>query len=120
MTDYRVDNLRRRKRAERREFIGEGLFIMLVFGSLWLAVWAFSSFTNEGFSCERFPITVENGDTLDGIVREFCAGEVTSALDQVVRVYGTTIYAGNTIYLPTSDKCTLTLNDAGEVYETCE
>jgi len=53
-------------------------------------------------------------------VREFCAGEVTSALDQVVRVYGTTIYAGNTIYLPTNDKCTLTLNDAGEVYETCD
>jgi len=120
MTDYRVDNLRRRRRAEQRGLIGETLFIAFIFGSLWLALWVSLSFTREGFACERFSITVEAGDTLDGIVREYCAGEVVSALDQVVRVYGTTIYAGDTIYLPTSDKCTLTLDDAGEVYETCD
>jgi len=120
MTDYRVDNLRRRRRAERRELVGETLFIAFIFGSLWLALWAFLSFTREGFACEKYPITVQVGDTLDGIVRENCVGEVVNALDQVVKVYGTTIYAGNTIYLPTSDRCTLTLTDSGEVYESCD
>lgn len=119
MTDYRVDNLRRRRRAKRRASIGEGLFVMFVFGCLWLSVWAFSHLTSEGFVCESRPITVQAGDTLDGIVREHCSGTVTDALDEVVRVYGTTIHANDTIYLPTNDKCSLTLT-AGEVYESCQ
>lgn len=120
MTDYRVDNLRRRKRAERQTFAGEVLFIFVMVAFIYLVVWFVGSFTSEGFACDSRPITVQSGDTLDGIVREHCSGVVTDALDEVVRVYGTTIHANDTIYLPTSDKCTLTIDDAGEVYERCD
>lgn len=119
MTDYRADNLRRRKRAERRAFGGEVAFVFGMVVFIWLSVWLIGKITSEGFVCESRPITVQSGDTLDGIVREHCSGEVLIALDQVVEVYGTTIHANDTIYLPTSDKCTLTIDDAGEVYEAC-
>lgn len=120
MTDYRVDNLRRRKRAERRAFGGEVAFVLGMVAFVWLSVWVVGKITSVGFVCESRPITVQSGDTLDGIVREHCSGVVTDALDEVVRVYGTTIHANDTIYLPTSDKCSLTLTDAGEVYESCQ
>lgn len=116
----RVDNLRQRKRAERRLLAGEFAFILGMVAFVWLSVWLVGKMTSEGFVCESRPITVQSGDTLDGIVREYCSGEVLNALDQVVNVYGTTIHANDTIYLPTSDKCALTIDDAGEVYERCD
>ena len=116
----RVDNYRLRRRAERRAFIGEFAFILGMVAFVWLSVWLIGKMTSVGFVCESRPITVQAGDTLDGIVREHCSGEVLVALDEVVRVYGTTIHANDTIYLPTSDKCTLTIDDAGEVYERCD
>lgn len=116
----RVDNYRQHKRAERRAFIRELLFIFGMVAFVYVAVWFIGNLTSEGFVCESRPITIQYGDTLDGIVREHCSGEVLNALDQVVKVYGTTIHANDTIYLPTSDKCTLTIDDAGEVYERCD
>lgn len=103
MTDYRVDNLRRRRRAERRAFASEFAFIVGMVGLLWVSVWLVGKVTSEGFVCESRPITVQSGDTLDGIVREHCSGVVTDALDEVVRVYGTTIHANDTIYLPSGE-----------------
>lgn len=111
-----VDNYRRKRLGDNAL---DGLTLMFLFALIWFVMWVASGGLAVGFTCDTRPITVQSGDTLDGIVREFCAGTVTDALDQVVRVYGTTIYPNTMIYLPSSDRCTLTLDDAGQVYENC-
>ena len=111
-----VDNYRRRHFGDN---VLDGLTLMFLFALIWFVMWVASGALSAGFTCDTRPITVQSGDTLDGIVREFCAGTVTDALDQVVRVYGATIYPNTVVYLPSSDRCTLTLDDAGQVYENC-
>lgn len=111
-----VDNYRRKRLGDN---VLDGLTLMFLFALIWFVMWVASGGLAVGFTCDTRPITVQSGDTLDGIVREFCAGTVTDALDQVVKVYGTTIYPNTMIYLPSSDRCTLTLDDAGQVYENC-
>lgn len=56
------------------------------------------------FTCPEITVTIQKGDTLDGIVRKHCKGTVTNALDILVNQYGATIYPFQTIALPTSDR----------------
>lgn len=114
-----VDKSRRSARRQFGDTVLDGLTLMFLFALIWFVLWVASGGLSAGFACDTRPITVQSGDTLDGIVREFCTGTVTDALDQVVRVYGVTIQPNQTIYLPSSDRCTLTLDDAGQVYENC-
>jgi len=55
------------------------------------------------YTCPNLSITVKNGDTLDGIVRKHCSGTFTDALDDMVSEYGSTIYAGQIVILPTDN-----------------
>jgi hypothetical protein len=60
----------------------------------------FFSMSSPSYSCPNITVTVKQGDTLDGIVREHCSGTFTDALDDMVSEYGTTIYAGQVVILP--------------------
>jgi hypothetical protein len=118
------DNYHRRSRYEAASMPVRRFFVWLfiwafVFCFLWVFLRSFFHLTDSGFVCETRPITVQAGDTLDDIVREFCAGQVTEALDQVVRVYGATIHPNDTLYLPASDLCPLLTTDSGQVYDDC-
>lgn len=60
----------------------------------------FFGMSSPSYSCPNITVTVKQGDTLDGIVREHCSGTYTDALDDMVSEYGTTIYAGQVVILP--------------------
>lgn len=111
----RVDNLR--KRTERGKLLSEVLFLFAIVGFIYGSAW-FISNLNGGFVCETRAITVQAGDTLDEIVRDHCEGEVTRALDNVVRVYGATIQPNQTIYLPKNEKCLVDVV-GDDVYDEC-
>ena len=60
----------------------------------------FFGMSSPSYSCPNITVTVKQGDTLDGIIREHCSGTFTDALDDMVSEYGTTIYAGQVVILP--------------------
>ena len=60
----------------------------------------FFGMSKPSYTCPNLSVTVKQGDTLDGIVREHCSGTFTDALDDMVSEYGTTIYAGQVVILP--------------------
>jgi hypothetical protein len=60
----------------------------------------FFGMSKPSYTCPNITVTVKQGDTLDGIVREHCSGTFTDALDDMVSEYGTTIYAGQVVILP--------------------
>jgi hypothetical protein len=53
------------------------------------------------FFCNGAPITIKDGDTLYWIARTNCEGNTMNVVDELVRVYGTDLTVGNTIYLLT-------------------
>ena len=74
--------------------------------------------TLDDFSCETQPRTVVDGDTLWAIAEDKCEGNIQVVVDNLVDVYGTTIHAGQTIWLPLDSDCLLE-NRGGQVYDTC-
>ena len=74
--------------------------------------------TLDDFSCETEPHTVVDGDTLWAIAENKCEGNIQVVVDNLVDVYGTTIHAGQTIWLPLDSKCLLD-NRGGQVYDVC-
>lgn len=72
------------------------------------------------FFCNGAPISIKDGDTLYWIARTNCDGNTMNVLDQLVRVYGTDLTVGDTIYLPTHSSCEIRLTDGGQVMEDCK
>ena len=71
------------------------------------------------FFCDGTPVTIKNGDTLYWIARTNCEGNTMEVVDRLVKLYGTTLTIGDTIYLPTHNACELRLTDGGQVLEEC-
>lgn len=71
------------------------------------------------FFCSGTPLTIKEGDTLYWITRTHCDGNTMNALDKVVAFYGTTLTIGDTIYLPTYNRCELRRTDGGQIMEEC-
>jgi hypothetical protein len=71
------------------------------------------------FFCDGTPVTVKNGDTLYWIARTNCEGNTMEVVDRLVKLYGTNLAIGDTIYLPTHSTCELRITDGGEVMEEC-
>lgn len=79
--------------------------------------------TKEGFSCGTSSHVVVEGDTLWEIAENNCSGNIQRVSDELVRVYGLPLEVGNTIYLPKSDECKLSIEETqGQeyVYEKCK
>ena len=62
---------------------------------------------------------VKDGDTLYWIARTNCEGNTMEVVDRLVKLYGTDLTIGDTIYLPTHNSCELRMTDGGEVFEDC-
>ena len=43
-----------------------------------------------------------------------------NVVDELVRVYGTDLTVGDTIFLPTHPNCELRMTDGGQVMEECK
>ena len=71
------------------------------------------------FFCDGTPVTIKNGDTLYWIARTNCEGNTMEVVDRLVKLYGTDLAVGDTIYLPTHNTCELRITDGGEVLEEC-
>lgn len=67
------------------------------------------------FFCNGAPITLEKDDTLYWVVRTNCEGNIMNVVNKVIKVYGTDLIVGKTIYLPTHPNCELRLTDGGQV-----
>ena len=73
---------------------------LMVIAMVIISLLVFFGLSSPSYSCPNITVTVRQGDTLDGIIREHCSGTYTDALDDIVSEYGTTIYAGQTVTLP--------------------
>jgi hypothetical protein len=73
---------------------------LFTIASVIISLLIFFGMSSPSYSCPNITVTVKQGDTLDGIVREHCSGTYTDALDDMVSEYGTTIYAGQVVILP--------------------
>jgi hypothetical protein len=74
---------------------------------------------NSEFFCNGASVTVKDGDTLYWIARTNCEGNTMEVVDRLVKLYGTDLAVGDTIYLPTHNTCELRITDGGEVLEEC-
>ena len=95
----------------------------LLFGALCVGTvvaYTVGEATSNNFTCELDPHHVVYGDTLWGIAEKKCEGDIQRVTDNLVDVYGTTIQAGQNIYLPENESCLLTITDGGEVFESCD
>ena len=68
-------------------------------------VWAFSWGVGKAiepptYACAVSTVNVEKGDTIDGIARRNCTGEVLAVISILVDMYGTDIDTWQTIHLP--------------------
>lgn len=74
---------------------------------------------NSEFFCNGASVTVRDGDTLYWIARTNCEGNTMEVVDRLVKLYGTNLAIGDTIYLPTHNTCELRITDGGDVFEEC-
>ena len=89
------------------------------------SVFAFSFLSKQNrqdneFFCHGAPITIKEGDTLYWIAQENCQGNIMNVVDKLVKVYGTNLTVGNTIYLPTHPNCELRITDGGQIVDECK
>jgi hypothetical protein len=72
------------------------------------------------FFCNGASVSIKEGDTLYWIARTNCEGNTMNVVDELVRVYGTDLTVGDTIFLPTHPNCELRMTDGGQVMEDCK
>ena len=71
--------------------------------------------TDSQFHCRGQAIQILEGDTLWWIAHENCEGNIMDVVDKLIKVYGSDLIVGKTIYLPTHQNCELRLTDGGQV-----
>lgn len=77
------------------------VFTPLIVALLWAGSWALGKATEPPtYSCDTLAVNVESGDTIDGIARRHCVGEVLAVIDTLVAMYGTDIDTWQVIHLP--------------------
>lgn len=76
------------------------LTVLSVGGVLFL-VWAVQDYNKRmnTYSCDTAPVTVYRDDTLWQIARQYCWGNLSVAVDDLVEEYGTNIQIGQVIHL---------------------
>ena len=57
-----------------------------------VAVWSVWKAITEPYTCEKATHIVQEGDTISGIVRQYCRGNLSQADYDFVKKYGTLIH----------------------------
>lgn len=77
------------------------VFTPLIIALVWAGWWGVGKAVEPPtYSCDTLAVNVEKGDTIDGIARRHCVGEVLAVIDTLVAMYGTDIDTWQTIHLP--------------------
>lgn len=77
------------------------VFSPLIVALLWAGSWALGKATQPPtYSCDVRTVDVESGDTIDGIVRSHCVGDVLAVIDLMVTMYGARIDTWQVLHLP--------------------
>lgn len=77
------------------------VFTPLVISLIIVGVWGLRQTVKQPtYSCAVRSVNVERGDTIDGIARRHCVGDVLAVIDTLVTMYGTRIDTWQTIHLP--------------------
>jgi hypothetical protein len=77
------------------------VFSPLLVALLWAGWWGLNKAVEPPrYRCDTPAVNVEKGDTIDGIARRHCQGEVSAVIDTLVAMYGTRIDTWQTIHLP--------------------
>ena len=80
-------------------------FTPLAIGLVWVGLWGLRTATQPPvYSCDTQSIPVESGDTIDGIVRTHCTGEIDEVISLLVKMYGARIDTWQTLHLPIASK----------------
>jgi len=92
---------RTRIENEHYAFMAHHVRRVLLWFAIALILIGINFYYSEGYTCFPALHTVEAGDTLDGIARQYCEGRVSDAVDYLVNENGgATIYIGQVIALP--------------------
>lgn len=105
---------RYRARNARNTIFISAIGAVALFGAI-----AIGGANGERFTCETTPHKVSAYDTLWSIAEQKCDGNIQVVTDKLVAVYGTVIQAGDNIYLPTNQDCSLKMANNGNIYEEC-
>jgi hypothetical protein len=77
------------------------VFSPLIIALAWVLWWGVGKAVEPPrYSCDYNAVKVVSGDTIDGIVRRHCSGDVLTVIDTLVTMYGTDIDTWQTIHLP--------------------
>jgi hypothetical protein len=80
------------KQATKKALVGVTVGVSFV-ALMWFA-------GKPSFSCAEEPVKVSHGDTLWAIAERECEGEISFVVDFLVEQYGSTIHAGDLVWLP--------------------
>jgi len=92
---------------------------LVVIGIVGIFAMVLSQQQESGFTCSPNRQVVKSGDTIYHIVRRNCTGDTQKVTDSVVDTYGSGIYVGQVIYLPTTEKCGVIPNETKETQRGC-
>lgn len=77
------------------------VFSPLIAVLLWAGAWALDKVIEPPtYSCDVHSVDVGSGDTIDGIVRSHCVGDVLAVIDLMVDMYGARIDTWQVLHLP--------------------
>lgn len=85
-----------KKYTIRRTFVA---VILVIFG--WVISNVYNHIVGPSFHCPDIVVTVESGDTVWGILENYCTGDIRDAVYDVDKALGTvTVHPGQQIQLP--------------------
>lgn len=70
-----------------------------------VAVLAWQNSIDTKYHCDNggLAVVVSEGNTLWGIAEKYCTGSAVTAVDDLYKIYGSTLYPGQTIHLTSTD-----------------
>lgn len=80
--------------------------VLLVVGlATFVTVIAWQDNADSKYHCDNggLAVVVNEGDTLWGIAEKYCTGSTVTAVDDLYKIYGSTLHPGQTIHLTSTD-----------------
>ena len=80
--------------------------VLLVVGlATFVAVIAWQDNVDSKYHCDNggLAVVIHEGDTLWGIAEKYCTGSTVTAVDDLYKIYGSTLYPGQIIHLTSTD-----------------
>ena len=101
-----------------------GLLVCVIFAVFCLFAYKAQNRFLSSYTCDTTPLIVQgqtdgSHQTLYALANNYCRGNISEAVNDLVDTYGVDIQVGQRILLPTNNNCNLRLTDGGDVFEDC-